>query len=166
MVVGTVLSVLGIAMVQGFGERMGSMLSEKTVEYVQKVIQNKQHGVKEDIEIPEDVKIEIEDKLIEYLKGLAKPVRIGGVAYFFYENIIEEEQQMLNEKFEELWDAEEYEIITMMESWRVFDRMILINKETQGELIDEEFDDDMAREVAKMINEEIGRDVVESYVFY
>lgn len=165
MLVGTVLSVLGMAVVQGFGERMGSMLSEKAAEYVKKVIQNKGQKV-EEIEIPEDVKIEIEDKLIEYLKGLAKPVRIGGVAYFFYENITEKEQQMLNEKFEELWDAEEYEIITMMERWRVFDRMILINKETQGELIDEEFDDDMAREVAKMINEEMGRDVVESYVFY
>lgn len=164
MVVGTVLSVLGIAMVQGFGERMGSMLSEKTVEYVQKVIQNKQQGVKEDIEIPEDVKIEIEDKLIEYLKGLAKPVRIGGVAYFFYENIIEEEQQMLNEKFEELWDAEEYEIITMMEDWEISERILCINKDTI--FMDEVYDDEMAREVAKMINEEIGRDVVESYVFY
>lgn len=166
MVVGTVLSVLGIAVVQGFGERMGSMLSEKAVEYVKKVIQNKEQEIEVEIEVPEDVKIEIEDKFVEYLKGLANPVRIGGVAYFFSERMSKDVLEELEAILTEFKGIEENGIAYEMEDWYISERVVCVNR--NSEYMDDVYTDAdcMAREFAIMISTEMKSDVIDSYIFY
>ncbi len=167
MVISSILVAMSGAVLQGFGENIGTKMSEAAVGYLQKIIQNKKNGIKEEIEIPETVKIEIEDSFVTYLKSLANPVRIGGVAYFFSEKMSKEDLEEIEAILTEFKGTEENDIANEMEDWYISDRVVCINRDREYmDDIDGTNVDYMAREFAIMINNRMISDVIDSYVFY
>ena len=157
------IGILAYAFLQGVGKKTGEQLSEKAMEQVERLIQKVKSEPEKvnEIEIPEDIKEEIENQFLVILKRQARPIYIGGIAFWFAWTPSKKEQEELSGVLGDLQE-ECIGIAGNIDDWSVTENVVFINFYER----EEELDENDVRSFAQKINDEMGNELLTSYSVY
>lgn len=157
------MGIIASALLQGVGTKAGEQLSEKAIEWVERLIQKAKNEPEkvDEMEIPDDIKEEIENQFSVMLQRQARPVYIGGIALYFAWQPSEEEQKELNGVLDDLQEAG-IGIAGNIEDWSITENSVFMNFYEREEQLDE----NDVRSFAQEINNEMENELICSYSIY
>lgn len=157
------IGIIASALLQGVGTKTGEQLSEKAMEWVERLIQKVKNEPEkvDEMEIPDDVKKEIENQFSVMLQRQARPVYIGGVALYFVRQLSKNEKEELKGVLGDLQE-ESIGIAGNVDDWSMTENAVFINFYEREEQLDE----NDVRSFAQKINDEMENELITSYSVY